>query len=155
MRCAACKQAVTRLPQPRLVFDPGGTMAILSEDYAVSAPGVRVRVRAGFRFDGASIPASLQPVLGGPWDPRRLPAATAHDWLYASHAAAKWVADLVFLWLLLRNGFPPVAAIADWWAVARFGGGAWRSHGPDENRRTRPLGGLSLFGLPICQPDKE
>lgn len=138
-----------RLPQPRLAFGPGGDLARLTRDYRVAAWPVSVAVRAGFRYDGASVPALLRPLVGGPWDPLRLPAATAHDWLYASHAAPKWAADLVFLRLLAANGMPPWRALADWWAVARFGGAAWRSHGPEENRRARARGEIRLFGFRV------
>ncbi|MDO4365170.1 MAG: DUF1353 domain-containing protein [bacterium] len=138
-----------RLPQPALAFEPGGALARLARDYRVAAWPVAVAVRTGFRYDGASVPEPLRPLVGGPWEPLRLPAATVHDWLYASHAVPKWVADLVFLRLLAANGMPPWRALADWWAVARFGAAAWRSHGPEENRRARTLGEISVFGLRV------
>lgn len=141
--------SAARLPQPRLAFEPGGALARLARDYRVAAWPVSVAVRAGFRYDGASVPAPLRPLVGGPWDPLRLPAATAHDWLYASHAVPKWAADLAFLRLLAANGMPPWRALADWWAVARFGGPAWRSHGPGENRRARARGEIRLFGFRV------
>lgn len=129
-----------RLPQPTIEKSADGETATLTDFYTVDCWPVSVRICPGFAFDGASIPTALRPFVGGPWDARRLPAATVHDWLYASHATPRPVADLVFLRLLLANGMPPIRAMADWWAVVRFGASAWASHGEDTRRWARDLG---------------
>lgn len=133
------------LPQPVIDIYPDGSYAVLKEVYHVSAWPVSVWICADFAYDGASIPALAQPYIGGPWDPRRLPAATVHDWLYASHAVPKWIADLVFGYLLYRNGHGLWRSIADWYAVSRFGHDAWYSHGPDENALALTQGSISFF----------
>lgn len=132
------------LPQPSvdIRLDGYGT---LTDTYHVKVWPVSVWICTGFRYDGVSIPALAQPYIGGPWDPRRLPAATVHDWLYASHAVPKWVADLVFGYLLYRNGLGLWRSIADWYAVSRFGHDAWYSHGPDENAFALAQGSISFF----------
>lgn len=133
------------LPQPVIDIYPDGSYAVLKEVYHVSAWPVSVWICADFAYDGASIPALAQPYIGCPWDPRRLPAATVHDWLYASHAVPKWIADLVFGYLLYRNGHGLWRSIVDWYAVSRFGHDAWYSHGPDENALALAQGSISFF----------
>lgn len=140
---------MSKIPQPLLAFDPDGVHAALADVYHVAAWPVSVWICVGFRYDGASIPRLLQPLIGGPWASVRLPAATVHDWLYASHAVWRWIADLIFLYLLILNGMPVRRALVDWWAVARFGGQAWRSHGPAENVAARDCGSIAIFGIAI------
>lgn len=135
---------MSSLPQPKIEKTADGELATLTDFYEVKCWPVMVWICSGFTFDGASIPPALRPLVGGPWDPRRLPAATVHDWLYASHAVPRFVADLVFFRLLLANGMPPIRALADWWAVARFGASAWASHGEDEQRRARERGSIHI-----------
>ena len=136
------------IPQPHITILPSG-LAILEEDYTVRVWPVTVSISAGFAYDGASIPALAQPFVGGPFDPRRLPAATVHDWLYASHRLPRWIADMVFLVLLLFTGLLPIwRCIVDWWAVARYGRAAWDSHGPEEQTIRRRQGAVKLFSNP-------
>ena len=133
------------LPQPVIDIAPDGSYAVLRADYHVRAWPVSVWICAGFAYDGASIPAIAQPYIGGPWDPRRLPAATVHDWLYATHAVPKWLADLVFGYLLYRNGHGLWRSIVDWYAVSRFGRDAWHSHLPDERRLVAEMGEIRFL----------
>jgi len=133
------------LPQPVLEYTTDMAMASIVERYYVRSWPFEVMILPGFMFDGASIPAIAQPWIGGPWDSRRLPAATVHDWLYASHAVPRWIADIVFLWLLIANGMTALRAVVDWWAVVRFGRASWDSHGPDERAETIGLGCISFF----------
>lgn len=134
--------------QPHITILPSG-LAILDEDYTVSLWPATVTISAGFEFDGASIPALAQPLVGGPYDPRRLPAATVHDWLYASHALPRWIADIAFLVILLYTDLLPVwRCLVDWWAVARFGRAAWDSHGRDEQAVRRRQGTIAIFSNP-------
>jgi len=130
---------------PVLEYSSDRAVARIARTYYVRTWPVEVMILPGFEYDGASIPLLAQPVIGGPWDARRLPAATAHDWLYSSHAVPRWIADIVFLWLLIANGMTVWRAVVDWWAVARFGRPAWDSHGPDERAETIGLGCISFF----------
>lgn len=134
-----------RLAQPVIDISPDGSYAVLKDVYHVSAWPVSVWSCAEFAYDGASIPQLARPYIGGPWDPRRLPAATVHDWLYASHAVPKWLADLVFGYLLYRNGMGLWRSIVDWWAVSRFGHEAWHSHLPEEQALMIGQGFISFF----------
>ena len=134
-----------RLPQPVIDITQDGSCATVIAPYHVRAWPLEVWIDAGFVFDGASIPELVRPYIGGPWDPRRLPAATVHDWLYASHAVSKWLSDLVFGYLLYRNGMGLWRSIVDWWAVSRFGHEAWHSHLPEEQALMIGQGFISFF----------
>ena len=133
------------LPLPVIDISPDGSYAVLKDVYHVSAWPFYVWIDAGFVYDGASIPELLRPCIGGQWDPRRLPAATVHDWLYASHVLPKWLADLVFLWLLVLHGHGLWRSLADWWAVSRFGHAAWYSHDRAEQSLTRSIGRIDIL----------
>ncbi len=122
-----------------------GGICELAEDWSVSLLCVRFLIRAGFVTDGASVPVLLQRWAGHPFDWPRIVAAIVHDWLYASHILPKWLADLVFLVLLLRVGYPVGRSIADWWAVVHFGGPAWRSHSPADQVFARAHGSISFL----------
>ena len=52
---------------------------------------VVVRVRPGFRTDGASIPRLLWRVFGSPYDPDIFAAAIAHDALYRGVRWFGWI----------------------------------------------------------------
>ena len=121
-----------------------GGIRELAEDWTVTVLCARFTVRAGFLTDGASIPAQLRRWAGHPFDWPRIAAALVHDWLYAAHLLPKWLADLVFLVLLVRVGYPIGRSVADWWAVVHFGGPAWRSHGPADQAFARSHGSISL-----------
>ncbi len=117
----------------------------LTEDWSVSLLCVRFTIRAGFLTDGASVPILLRRWAGHPFDWPRLAAAMVHDWLYAAHLLPKWLADLIFLALLVRVGYPIGRSVADWWAVVHFGGPAWRSHGHADQAFARAHGSISFF----------
>ena len=133
------------LRQPVIDISQDGSCATMIAPYHVNAWPIEVWIDAGFVYDGASIPELVRPYIGGPWDLRRLPAATVHDWLYASHARPKWIADLVFGYLLYRNGFGLGRSIVDWWAVSRFGHAAWYSHDKAEQMLNRQIGRIDIF----------
>jgi len=119
-------------------------VTILAEDWSISLWIIRFTIRAGFVTDGASVPVLLQRWAGHPFDWPRIAAAIAHDWLYASHAVPKWLADLIFLALLIKVGYPIWRSIADWWAVSRFGGPAWRNHGKRDQQIARSHGSMMI-----------
>lgn len=128
------------LQLPIIAKSPDGTEAMLAEDYTVRVWWLEITVYRGFWFDGASIPGVLQSVVGGPWDVLTLAAALVHDWLYASHAMWRWLADLIFYVLMRRGGVSRRKALAFWWAVSRFGADAWYSHDAAANISARALG---------------
>ncbi len=118
--------------------------AVISEPYTVLALCHKITIQPGFGYDGASIPDILQPIAGNPWNPIAFPAATVHDWLYASHALPKWLSDLIFWRLLLLGGVPSGKAFAFYLSVARFGGPAYTSHGPEDRQFALAHGSMSL-----------
>ena len=121
-----------------------GCIRELAQDFTICVWPFRIVIRAGFLTDGASVPVLLQRWAGHPFDWPRIVAAIVHDWLYAAHLLPKWLADLVFLVLLLRVGYPIGRSVADWWAVVHFGGPAWRSHGPADQAFARAHGSISI-----------
>lgn len=89
-----------------------------------------VRVPAGFRYDGASIPVWLQ-VVSGEKDLYEI-AAGLHDWLYTLQAPRE-SADLVF-WQVARSapGIGSVRGFLSWSALRAAGWYAYSQHAPVE-----------------------
>lgn len=92
-------------------------------------------VPAGFVTDGASIPWVFWALLGSPFSPRLMRAATAHDYLYREgldagdyHFDYKDFADWVFYKFLLLAGVASWRAKLMHWGVQRFGGFFYRGH---------------------------
>jgi hypothetical protein len=79
----------------------------------------------GFRTDGASIPRMLWALLGSPFDPRLVEAATYHDAAYRV-GMHRGDADELFRLLLLANGVTPARARLLWFGVRVFGWRYWR-----------------------------
>lgn len=121
-----------------------GVISELAEDWSIRIFFLRITIRAGFMTDGASVPILLQRWAGHPFDWPRLAAALPHDWLYASHAVPRWIADLIFLVILICVGYPVWRSIADWWAVSRFGESAYHNHGSDDQAFARTHGSLQF-----------
>ena len=74
-------------PKKPSVRPLAGTDYVLAQKFVFRATvdrvwDVVVRVRPGFRTDGASIPRLLWRVFGSPYDPDIFAAAIAHDALY-------------------------------------------------------------------------
>lgn len=115
----------------------------LAEEWHVDFFWWRITIFPGFTTDGASVPVLLRCWAGHPFDWPRLAAALAHDWLYASHVVPRWVADLIFLVILLLVGYPVWRSVTDWWAVSRFGAPAYNNHGPEDQRFARAYGQLN------------
>ena len=130
---------------PVITKVPSGAWAMLAKDFTVRVWRLEITVYRGFWFDGASIPGLLQGLVGSPWDPLTLAAALVHDWIYASHALWKWLADLIFYALMRRYGVPRRKAIAFWWAVSRFGADAWYGHDGVDNAFARAKGSWRII----------
>jgi hypothetical protein len=115
------------LPQPIITpHDGSDHVWRLVEDYQATSLGVVVEVRAGFLFDGASIPRMFWRVVGHPLMGRPLPGGLIHDALYASHLTDREQADAIFLDLLARNGVPWAKRRTMYFAVRACGGFAWK-----------------------------
>lgn len=98
---------------------------------------VRVTLKAGFATDGASVPESLQPAAGGPWDMPRLLAAAVHDGLYQRHWKCRWLCDRVYLAILKKAGYSATLADLEYTAVRAAGGKNWNAVTKEERRIAR------------------
>lgn len=125
-----------------------GGVSELAEDWSLEMFFLRITIRAGFLTDGASVPALLQRWAGHPFDWPRIVAALVHDWLYASHMLPRWIADLMFLAILIYVGYPFWRSLADWWAVSRFGESAYYHHGTDDQAFARAHGSIRFVIKP-------
>ena len=75
-------------------------------DWHFQVNGTWLLVQSGFRFDGASIPFPLWPIVAFPFAPWVWIAALIHDWFYRYHAeqfAWVWCADVCRLRPLTRR----------------------------------------------------
>jgi hypothetical protein len=103
----------------------------LVEDYQIASLGVRVDIKAGFLFDGLSIPRVFWRVVGHPLAGRALPGGLTHDALYASHLVDRDLADDIFLDVLTRNSVKWHNRRIMYLAVHLFGGVAWLHNSRD------------------------
>ena len=101
---------------------------ILLEDVRVEVMGYRITVKAGFDFDGASIPRALWSVFGNPLSGKFRIAALVHDVLYASQVLDKETCDKIFLTLMEIHGVGYLKRIAMYQAVSKFGNVAWKNN---------------------------
>lgn len=95
---------------------------ILDKDFTYRG----VTVKAGFVYNGASIPRFLWPTIGCPSNPLFMGASLIHDWLYTYKKHSRKRADIIFYWGLLENGVNEGRAVAMYRALRMFGGKAWR-----------------------------
>ena len=87
-----------------------------------------VTVRAGFRYDGASVPRFFWRAIGAPYDGAYFPAALLHDALYASELLPRTMCDRLFLAYMKQLGVAWWRRNAMWLAVRWFGGAVWATH---------------------------
>jgi hypothetical protein len=111
----------------------------LVEDYRVDACGLAITSPAGFQTDGASIPESLQWIVGKPFENDFRAAAIVHDYLYYTHKArypnitiSREQADACLLDLLAQNGVGWICRHAIYRAVRMAGGGYWNNDNNDK-----------------------
>jgi hypothetical protein len=65
-------------------------------------------IKAGFKWDGASIPRILWRLIDSPFQPDLMVPSMVHDYLYthgANLGVSRKEADLIFKKLLISNGF--------------------------------------------------
>jgi hypothetical protein len=103
----------------------------VADDFVAKLPTTRayLRVRAGFKTDGASIPALLWPLIGNPYDPHTIGPAIIHDALYSAETFPRDRADRIFLALLRQNSREASRKAATFYRAVRwFGWLVWRRH---------------------------
>ena len=87
-----------------------------------------VDVRAGFEFDGASIPRFLWRVCGHPLEAPRIAAALAHDWIYSSKACDRRDADQIYRAICKKVGIPALCYGTEYAVLRLCGWVAWNGH---------------------------
>ena len=129
-------------PKKPSVRPHSGTDYVLAQKFLFRATVDRVwdvvlRVRHGFRTDGASIPRLLWRVFGSPYDPDIFAAAIAHDALYRGEVLPRKDADVAFLKMMARSGVPVKKRRLIYRGVRWFGWITWLSHTPSSVAEAR------------------
>lgn len=163
VRVRGCAADGMRIAPPHTRSVGDGTRRELTQDYTIRVSlwpfRVSVTVRAGFVYDGASVPRALWGVIGDPWAAIRLPAATAHDALYAAQTTGRLFADAVYyLALTQAGGMPRLYALAETLAIRRGGRAAWAEKTDAQREAARRLVSVE-FGIsgraPVGRPPLE
>jgi len=100
---------------------PNTKLLELTADYEWAAD---VRIPAGFRSDGASVPRIGWGITYRPNHPKVARAAWVHDWLYSTHKLDRATADAVFRDICILDGSRVRARIM-YRALRLFGRFAW------------------------------
>jgi hypothetical protein len=119
------------MPKLRPVID--GSLWEVVEDWQCRlpvSPERHIKISAGFRTDGATIPRWAWSIIGHPMDPIYLRGALVHDALYSSHSLRRITSDRIFRDLILEDGAHRLAAAMMYGAVRALGKAAWE----DSNR---------------------
>ena len=98
---------------------------ILLEDVVVESLGYKTTVKAGFDFDGASIPKWLWSIYGSPLNGNYVVASLIHDGLYASQIVSKNLSDKIFLDIMKQSNVGYIKRTSMYLAVKLFGGKDW------------------------------
>ena len=102
-------------------------------------------IKAGFEFDGASIPRALWRLCGHPMEAPRIAAALIHDWLYRAQVLDRGVADEIFNILCKEVGMSAWRTGPEWAALRICGWVAWKkNHSWDKIAVARELGVLNI-----------
>lgn len=119
-----------KMPDVRVV--QGSTMILLTDWHVEGLlPDGRILyldIKAGFVFDGASIPRALWRVCGHPLEAPRIAAALAHDWIYASKAVPRADADLIYRTICAWVGINAFCRNVEYGALRVCGWVAWNGH---------------------------
>lgn len=126
-----------------------GNVYRLTRDWCVSgmlSDGTvyRIEIRAGFTFDGCSVPRWLWRLCGHPCEVPRVAAALGHDFIYRTHLCDKSTADAIFKQICADVGIGCVRRNVEHGALWAFGFVAWYSYTPQEREDAQRMGKLSL-----------
>ena len=109
-------------------------------EFEVRGVKYRISVRAGYVYDGATIPAALRYPLGlDPFSGCLARAALVHDVLYGSELLPQDIADEALLNIALQDGTDPRKARAIYRAVSDAGGLVWDRHTLESVEQARRL----------------
>jgi hypothetical protein len=95
-----------------------------------------VHIPKGFKWNGASIPFFLWPILGGPFSPKFMAPSLLHDYLYSSGESSGFsrrAADKLFRKHLLVNGVSKEDADTLYFGVRMAGKPFWGSWAGRDN----------------------
>ena len=107
----------------------------LLRDFTLITQKYKITVKAGFDFDGASIPKAFWSVIGSPFNGAYVPPAVIHDGLYASEALPREVCDEIFLELMKQFGVSYVKRYSMYWSVRAGGTLVWKNHTKEEVKK--------------------
>lgn len=99
---------------------------ILLKDYTFWYKGIKYTIKAGFKWNGASIPRLFWLTTGTPFDPIHLAASLIHDYIYNSHCIDRKSADQLYRQLLLIHEASKYNAWKEYKAVRHFGKSNWK-----------------------------
>lgn len=106
---------------------------ILTKDLVWSSKDLKITVKTGFDFDGASIPRSLWGLIGSPMSGRYVRAACLHDLLYSiEYKNDRKLCDDLFLEAMKADGVSYTQRYAIYWAVRSAGWVVWSGHNKEE-----------------------
>jgi hypothetical protein len=105
-------------------------LLLLEDFHYKTLRGTHITVKAGFVFDGASIPKCAWSIIGSPFSSTYIRSALIHDILYVTEAFDREFCDKLFKEMLYQD------RAADWkvplmYSAVRIGGGfVWDKHEP-------------------------
>lgn len=92
-------------------------------EFRILTQAVTIRgllIPRGFVWDGCSVPATVRPLMGNPFDNDLDDASLLHDYLYETHKATRAKADDMFRQELLAAGVSTARAALMYTAVRLF-----------------------------------
>lgn len=108
---------------PEVTYRPASDTWILMDPWECRVNGVGVSVPAGFRFDLASIPRILWPLVA-PFE-LSIAAPLVHDYLYRTQTTTRRAADRFFRVIMEEERVGWLRRWAAWFGVRAFGWLAW------------------------------
>lgn len=163
---------MTQFPQkPNFIIDDATKIATLQEDHFTSVKlwfgmKLNVLIKAGFKFDGASVPIdklnkskaakwackiiakhypgkdykeTLAYLIGEPYEMPRLLAAIVHDALYGLKWKCRWLCDNVYRRILCKAKYDEVRLVIEYSGIRLFGGDNWDAVTKKEKIETKKL----------------
>jgi hypothetical protein len=119
--------ANTQLYLDKPVFNANGKYRELATNVTyVLSNGKHLIIKAGFRWDEASIPFVFQPLF--PKSGVHAFAALPHDALYYLTQTSKRFADNEYAYWMMALGVSSSQIRWRWWAVEKFGGRWWKKN---------------------------
>lgn len=116
------------IPYPKIQEINDNEYRVIRKYRAVLPNNDMIEVKAGFVYDGASIPRLFWSLIGSPFTGTHTRAAFIHDALYAAESYDRKICDWIFLQILQKHGCSWIKRNTLWLAVRIFGGFVWKKH---------------------------